>query len=50
MSPLMTDTRVGELPVDELLERLTVDEKVALLAGKLHGLTLRLSLRMLTFG
>ncbi|KAI6762252.1 hypothetical protein HG531_002805 [Fusarium graminearum] len=33
MSPLMTDTRVGELPVDELLERLTADEKVALLAG-----------------
>lgn len=37
MSPLMSDTRVDELPVDELLEKLIVDEKVALLAGMLHG-------------
>ncbi|KAF5229919.1 hypothetical protein FAUST_10083 [Fusarium austroamericanum] len=34
MSALMSDTRVDELRVDELLEKLTVDEKVALLAGK----------------
>ncbi|UZP40278.1 hypothetical protein NXS19_008094 [Fusarium pseudograminearum] len=34
MSPLLSDARIDELPVDELLSKLTVDEKVALLAGK----------------
>ncbi|KAM5522692.1 glycosyl hydrolase family 3 N terminal domain-containing protein [Fusarium oxysporum f. sp. phaseoli] len=34
MSPLLSDTRADKLSVDELLSKLTVDEKVALLAGK----------------
>ncbi|KAK2125352.1 hypothetical protein NOF04DRAFT_1373002 [Fusarium oxysporum II5] len=34
MSPLLSDTCADKLSVDELLSKLTVDEKVALLAGK----------------
>ncbi|CEI63570.1 putative beta-glucosidase I [Fusarium venenatum] len=36
MSPLMRYTRVDELPINELLSKLTVDEKVALLADFWH--------------
>jgi hypothetical protein len=34
MSPFMSETLTGRLDVDELLSQLTVDEKVALLAGE----------------
>ena len=42
MSPLMTQVPAGDLDVDKLLTQLTVDEKVALLAGKLTLYTQRL--------
>lgn len=34
MSPFMSEVTAGKLEVDELLATLSVDEKVALLAGK----------------